>query len=291
MVHTLKSAQSFLCLCPNGCEKIDMILREDMEEHRKECPLEVIQCEYHNVGCDVRIPRKRQREHDEENMEKHLRMTKVELTSSKEVLASTKSEFEFRVSNLEMMIKMLTGSGSFDLRTVCSDPSLVASQAKWSMQLAAVETRSLLEDQTCPVIMKFTDIHAFENDTCYWNKCFFSHERGYRMEISLGPDLGTDYVSVFLYVAKGPYDENLRWPLRGKFQISLLNQVTDDEHVTVTITYDNDTPDCCAGRLENDDDESEFVDTCLIASKDLHKITPTCAYLKNDCILVKVCKM
>ena len=273
--------------CPNGCGKVEMILREDMEVHRKECLLEVIECEYHGVGCDMRMARKRQREHDKENIEKHLRMTKAELTSSKDVLASTKSELEFRVSNLEMMIKMLTGSGSFDLRAVCSDPSLVASQAKWSMQLAAVETRLLLEDQTCPVIMKFTDLQA--NNCYYWNRHFFSHERGYRMEISVGPYLDDGYVSVFLYVAKGPYDENLRWPLRGKFQISLLNQVTDDEHVTVTMTYDDDTPDSCASRIEDDDDERDSMDSDLF--KDLHKATPTCAYVKNDCILMRVCKI
>ena len=276
--------------CPNSCGKVEMILREDMEAHRKECPLEVIQCEYHSVGCDMRMRRKRQREHDEEDMEKHLRMTKVELTSTKDELTLAKSELELRVNNVEIMVKILTSSGSYDLG-ICSNPSLVASQARWSMQLAALETRSLLEDQTCPVIMKFTDFYAFNNDRCYWDRHYFSHERGYRMEISLGPDLGSDYVGVFLYVSKGPYDENLRWPLRGKFQISILNQVTDDEHVTVTLTYDNDTPDCCASRLESDDDDCEFVNTYLIASRDLHKTTPTCAYLKNDCILVKVCKL
>ena len=34
--------------CPNKC-KIGNVLREDMEAHRKECPLEMVQCEYHNV--------------------------------------------------------------------------------------------------------------------------------------------------------------------------------------------------------------------------------------------------
>ena len=34
--------------CPNNCEV--------MEAHKKECPLEIIQCEYHNdVGCEVNM--------------------------------------------------------------------------------------------------------------------------------------------------------------------------------------------------------------------------------------------
>lgn len=62
----------------------------------------------------------------------------------------------------------------------------------------------LLDGQTCLVIMKFTDFHKFANDSYNWYRDF-SHERGYRMKVWLGPDLGSDYVSVFLYVTKGPY--------------------------------------------------------------------------------------
>ena len=277
--------------CPNGCGKVEMILREDVEGHRKECPLEVIQCEYHSVGCDVRMPRKRQREHEEQNIEKHLRLTKAELGSAKIELASTKNELGLRVNNLETMMKILTSLGSTDLATVCSNPSLIASQAQWSMQLAAMETTSLLEDQVCPVIMKFTDLYEFDNDHCDWNRNFFSHERGYRMKIWVSPDYGHGYVEILMYVTQGPYDEHLRWPLREKFQVTLLNQVTDDEHITVTLTYDDNTPDDVASVLSSEDGCSEMLECKLIASRDLIKGTPTCAYLKNDCILLKVDKI
>ena len=47
-----------------------------MEAHRKECPLEMIQCEYYNVGCEVRMARKDKEKHDNEQMKEHLMMTK-----------------------------------------------------------------------------------------------------------------------------------------------------------------------------------------------------------------------
>ena len=43
--------------CPNKCEAGN-VPREDMEAHREECPLEMIQCEYYSVGCEVRMARK-----------------------------------------------------------------------------------------------------------------------------------------------------------------------------------------------------------------------------------------
>ena len=274
--------------CPNGCEKIEMILREDMEAHRKDCSLELIQCEYHSVGCDMKITRKRKPEHDEENVKKHLHLTKVELASTKSELASTNN----RVTNLEMMIKTLIGSSGTDLGTLCSNPLLVASQARWSIHLAALEATSLLDEQTSPVIMKMTNFHEYEIDESPdWYKHFFSHERGYRMQIWINPGL-PEHMELSMYITHGPYDEDLRWPLRAKFQITLLNQITDCEHHTVTMAYDENTPNMSADRrFEEDEDLCYPVECKLISKRDLHKITPTCAYVRNDCILLKVCKL
>ena len=41
--------------CPNKCE-VGSVPHEDMEAHRKECPRIMIHCEYHSVGCNVKIP-------------------------------------------------------------------------------------------------------------------------------------------------------------------------------------------------------------------------------------------
>ena len=54
--------------CPNKYE-IRSVPRADLEVHRKECPLEMIQCEYYSVGCEVKMARKDQEKHKKENME------------------------------------------------------------------------------------------------------------------------------------------------------------------------------------------------------------------------------
>ena len=74
--------------CPNKCE-VGSVPREDMEAHRKECPLEMIQCEYYSVGCEVRMAREDQEEHDNEKMKEHLMMTNHKLTDTKSQLAAT----------------------------------------------------------------------------------------------------------------------------------------------------------------------------------------------------------
>ena len=283
----LEECPKFPLPCPNHCDAVGMILREDMEAHRKECPLEMIQCEYHNVGCEVRMLRKRQREHGEENMEKHLRMTKVELASTKAELVSANN----RLDNIEMMVKVLTGSGSADLSSVNFNPTLVASQVRWSIQLSAMEPTTLLEEQTCPAIMKMANFTEFEyNEHLDWYRYFYSHERGYRMQMFL--EKHQYFCEIALYVTEGLFDEDLQWPLRARFQVTLLNQISNDEHVSVTLTYDDSTPNNCAVRRYEDDEPDCDPLLCeLISKRQLCQVTPTCAYLRNDCIFLKVCKI
>ena len=38
------------------------------------------------------------------------------------------------------------------------------------------------------------------------------------------------HLSVYLYLMEGPHDDELTWPLRGKFEIKLLNQISDTLH-------------------------------------------------------------
>ena len=57
--------------CPNKCE-VGSILREDMEVHRKECSLEMIDCEYYSVGCkQAKLCRKDFEKHNNESMKEH----------------------------------------------------------------------------------------------------------------------------------------------------------------------------------------------------------------------------
>ena len=74
------------------CE-VGIVPHEDMQSHRKNCPLEIIQCEYHNVGCDIKIAHKDQKTHEIEGMREHLMKTKHvmldELKSTKLQLTAT----------------------------------------------------------------------------------------------------------------------------------------------------------------------------------------------------------
>ena len=81
--------------CPNKCGSVP---REDLKAHGKVCPLEEVKCEYHTVGCKIKLARKDEAKHMKEMVGAHLMMvahklskiddTQQELTDSKVKLTS-----------------------------------------------------------------------------------------------------------------------------------------------------------------------------------------------------------
>ena len=73
-----EKCHKFPITCPNNCG-LGNIPRDCMEEHKKVCPLEVVQCEY---GCGAVMARNKTMEHDRERFLTHIRIFKSELDRS-----------------------------------------------------------------------------------------------------------------------------------------------------------------------------------------------------------------
>ena len=190
----------FPLVCPNKC-KPEIILRGDMETHRKECPLEVVQCGYHNVGCKIMLNREDLQKHNQEKMEEHLSLTMSELVITKIKLAATEQQM---------------------MRCI-----------RWALHLNSTASNST--DQIFPVIIKMAEFERKKRSNDDWySHTFFTHEEGYNMKLNVLPAGSADglctHVSVYLYMAKGPHDDELRWPMKKRLKVKLLNQISDTQH-------------------------------------------------------------
>ena len=72
--------------CPNKCSAT--ILHENMKAHRRACPLEIIQCEFHGIGYETRLAHRDFNKHQQEKVMEHLLFTKSELISTKNKLTN-----------------------------------------------------------------------------------------------------------------------------------------------------------------------------------------------------------
>ena len=73
-----ENCHKFPLTCPNNCG-LDNIPRDNMDEHKKVCPLEMIQCEYQ---CGAVITRNEVTEHNEVSFLAHIHAFKNELNKS-----------------------------------------------------------------------------------------------------------------------------------------------------------------------------------------------------------------
>ena len=165
--------------------------------------------------------------------------------------------------------------------------------------LFRLHTMSITGDKICPVIVK---VSGFEdkkmNKTKWHSDPFYTHDKGYRMCLRIlingvGNGEGT-HVSVFLYLMKGQYDGNLKWPLVGSFEIELLNQKKDGgHHTTKPIKFSEGAP---SARRVSSKQPDEMANEGLgrnefISHEKIKKESDDCQYLKNDCIFFRIPKL
>jgi len=141
-------------------------------------------------------------------------------------------------------------------------------------------------DQVAPVIAKMTEFTKRRDKEFGWfSDPFFSHDKGYQIQVNVTNSGDHKHLSVFLNLKQGPHDQELPWPMTGRYEVRLLNQLNDSEHHCVV-------EDIKAARISTSW-ETWAVWTCyeFISLHDLQKITDSCQYLKDDSVFFQVIKI
>ena len=174
---------------------------------------------------------------------------------------------------------------------------VLESSVRWPDKLAVMAMMSKSSDQKCPVILRMSQFNKqMKNNVEWYSDSFYTHDKGYKMCLSVDASGHKDgkgtHLSVYLHLMKGHHDDELTWPLRGKFEIKLLNQISDSEHHLMTVTYDDYMKSSSADRvIHGDKNIKGWGKSLFISNRDLHKTTPTCQYLKDDCLFFQVTKL
>ena len=77
--------------------------------------------------------------------------------------------------------------------------------------------------------MKISEYTKKKSDKISWySDSFYTHHKGYKMCLYIrAAGYSGDYLLVQLCLMKGPYDDQLRWPLQGHCEVKLLNQISN----------------------------------------------------------------
>ena len=355
--------------CTNECE-IESIRRDKIKEHREVCPLEIIQCDYHIVGCEVKMARKDMNTHKQEKMAAHLSLSINELMHTKMQLKSTvstqnelKNEVtkakEDLIQQLARTEKNLTtkltasqqeakriedqllqklaatekelNSTKQQLATTCqnltkaekeliefaasTDKALTEMENKFQIKVTEVvptsAEKSVIEleiklqekmkrieeivgnhwltslcrqaskvasgNQVVPVIVKMMEFTKNKGTT--WSSKPFcdSQDKECQLYVQVATSkLRPSCMSVSLFT-HAPKKR-----LTGTFAVKLLNQISDSEH------YLGDTSSQTKKFFNAN---AVWQNDTFISYQDLHKVTATCQFLKDDALFFEVLKL
>ena len=308
--------------CPNKCGAT--ILRKNMKTHRKGCPLEVVQCEFHGVGCETKLARRDLKKHHQEKVMEHLLFTKSELISTKSKLTNAEKQLATVEKRLAANADAALAKMEAKLQRKINEIETIArknnkelesrlQQSNWFKKIHSWAAASLSGKDSLPVTIKMTGYARKKRNNVSWtSKPFYTSDMKYKMELIVTPAGDSSYSGRGSYMRVG-------LTFAYEFRDRSISYATydyggdDDDDLDVDDTYTFYRGCVMRGQkfevqvLNQTSDSEHFSEAQVIDLQTtfngyrawysseyistglLHRNTATCQYLKNDTIFFKVC--
>ena len=257
---------SFPVSCPNQCGST--ILRQDIDSHVADvCPLTTINCDFHHVGCAVKLPRQDMPEHLRENLLTHIsllatshakqqaettqqrkeitkqqdKINRIEdendtlkskhknLQHNYQALETNHQELKIEVNALKHKLHHLQNGGAAEL----AQP----------IQEAAQQINSKISIPLGPPVMSMTNVEQHKNGDLWYSPPVYTHHQGYKicLKVEIQPWGSQSHNAiVYIHFMKGAFDDFLTWPFRGSVSIRMVDQVKDQVHKYYKPEYTNE---------------------------------------------------
>ena len=259
--------------CPH-CQEIGEY-QDITRKHIKICPKIIIECS-NAPHCKIRFPR--------ETKQTHLS------TCQYQVVACKYSEFGCEKMQFRKDLQEHENDDNTHLRIAMTT---VLSLKKQSTLLNTQLHCSSIKDQLgATSIFKMPSFkEKKENNDEFLSDPFYTHPRGYKMVINIdangnGDNKGT-HVSVWVYLMRGEYDDQLEFPFKGTIKFELLNQLNDKNHYWGSFTHDGTQKSSKRVIDRERSDEAHGV-PAFIPHRDLHVAYNAIQYLQDDCLVFRI---
>ena len=265
--------------CYNGCGSSPLL--KSLEDHLKECPLEVIECAFSYAGCNEKLPRKDMAEHITQRLAIHM---SLQATSHRQEVVKLNQ----RISELEERYEQSRAEVA-KLRIANQNLVAVGREAQEKVRTITKEVKSVttaLHSHVGLVPFKVT-VTGFRrkkrSNEQWYSPPFYSHPRGYKMCLNVDVngfgDGENSHVSVFVQMMRGEYDDFLKWPFRGAVTIQLVNRQRFQVGRYVKIVDVTDDDDFGDRVLVGEQSDEGLGNHKFISHRDLTR------YLKDDCLM------
>ena len=286
--------------CPNECGSFPQ--RQNLDSHvANECPLTTISCDFHHVGCAVKLPCKDMPEHVREKFLLHMSLLAVshaKLQAQISELVIENDTLRRKNVNLERSHTTLSTRLQAQIKDLTAEvkenrENLKASNQQLKQEATANSLKVSVPRTCIPLnpsdILTMNDFKQHKKDEDDWySPPVYTHHHGYKLCLSVVANgqlsgAGT-HVSVFVYFMRGEFDDSLKWPFRGVFVFRVLDQLNSEDHKTHSLTYDDTAKDkFCSRVIYRERAGSGRGPSKLISHSQLNP-----KYLRNDTLLFQI---
>ena len=208
------------------------------------CKFEEIACEFDHAGCTAKLQRAKMADHKRHSVEEHLSMTGKIVRQQATMLQQQAATLQQQAATLQQQVNIITH--------LQQQMKQLVAHVKPGCESPAAESSSVVF--TPPPVIIMTNFSRYKSAGNRWlSPPFYSHVGGYKMCIKVNPngvgDGAGTHVSMFVYLMRGEYDNDLLWPFRGRITFQLVNRRADTGHVSYAVNYDDKTEHDTAGRV------------------------------------------
>ena len=269
--------------CPNKCG--ENLKRQNLQHHvNKDCPLTVVNCDFHYAGCEVQLPRKDMPAHLAENLVAHT--TKL-VTSMQEKI----QEKDEQIAALTLALRNALVEKELEIAQLKLKQELEIAQlkAKQEEDHSSLQTLQLYTGPPVDLIMPEFLKHKQDGDDWY-SKPFYTHPYGYKVCLSVKASVGYSgrhaNVTVSICLMRGEFDDHLKWPFQGTITLQMINQLNTTQHLTRTADFSRARISITSRVTTGEIAEDRFNFTSWTLSN-----TELAQLLKNDCLLFRVTRV
>ena len=276
--------------CTNNCG--ELIIQMDMKNHiENDCVLTKIKCEFQEVGCMVKVSRRELPDHMTNSSSYHMVLMLRRLKEVTGKMTDLEMQTKREIDDLKRENTLLKAKIEQDKDKSYKVPIVVIPASSDVSTPLTDQKMNLNSPENLLLIAEFTMSNYFElkRENKQWiSPPFYSQQGGYRMCLQVlanghGNTKGK-FISVYIYMMRGEFDDQLPWPFRGDVVIRLVNQNTDSLHHQKTIKFTENTPDVCAGRVL----DSEMSSDARGIPDYIHLSELLSKFLKNDSLVFRI---
>ncbi|XP_064398220.1 TNF receptor-associated factor 5-like [Halichondria panicea] len=244
-------------------------------KHIKICPKMIIECS-NAPHCKTKFPRET----------KHTHLS----TCQYQEVACKYSEFGCETIPFRKDLQNHENDDNAHLRIAMTTVLSLRKQCMLNTQLHCSNRKDQLGLITIFKMLSFKEKQT--NNIEFFSDPFFAHPRGYKIVINIdangyGNNKGT-HVSVWVYLMRGEYDDQLEFPFKGTIKFELLNQLEDKNHHCKLFTH-NGTQISSKRVIDQERSSNGSGVHAFIPHGDLgHNTTKNCQYLQDDYLVFRI---